>query len=196
MSPVAASGSKITLSRQAASASLSEIAAGTGLYTLGTGASLAIEKGQTYLLTIDADGDGSIDGRGTVSVVGDLALTQPTPGGSYLASSFTASWTDTGTSLGGATYSAVYFLAISGRNATTAFSYQFGSGLSFTPYDLLGGPGTPLPPGDYTATLTGYSGFASSGSQNLQQSNNITGVGLTGTALSFDSVSSVDFTLR
>jgi hypothetical protein len=194
-SPGAASGAKITLSSGSSSTTLAEVFQGTGLYELATGDTFAISAGHTYQLAIDADGNGSIDGTGTASVVGDLAFTAPTEGGTYPASGFTTSWTDTGTALGGSAYSAVYYLAISGTS--TGF-YQFSSALQATPYDVLRGPGNALPPGSYTASLVAFSGFFSgAGSNNIMQANNISGVGLTGTALSVGGAATdVNFTLQ
>lgn len=191
-----ASGAKVTISSGAASAAVPEIFPGTGMYTLAGGSGLSITKGRTYQVAIDVDGNGSIDGSGTASTVGDLAFTVPTAGGTYPAAGFNVSWTDTGTTLGGAGYSAVYFLSISGTGGTNAGSFQFGSSLQVTPYDMLKGPGTPLPPGSYTASLFGYSGFAPNAGSGLIQSNNIRGVGLTGTAYSLADATEVSFTLQ
>lgn len=194
--PTETSGAKVTVSNGTASASLPELVPGTGMYMLAASSTFSIAKGHTYQLAIDADGNGSIDGTGSASVVGDLVFTVPVSAGTYPASGFTASWTDTGTSLGGAAYSAVYFLVIQ-SSSTASASYQFGSALTATPYDLTKGPGNPLSPGSYTASLTAYSGFASAtGGSNLMQSKNITGPGLSGTALSVGTSIEVGFTLQ
>jgi hypothetical protein len=186
-------GAKITLRSATASVLLSELVA--GYYTLPTVSAVTIEKGKTYQLELDTDGNGSIDGQGTVSVVGDVAFTQPVAGTSYAAAGFTASWTDTGTSLGGPGYSATYLLQVTEATAGLA-SIQFVSGLSASPYPYLQGPGRSLPPGSYTASLTAYSGFLNSMSSSVIQSNNITGVGLSGTAYSAGTATTVSFTLQ
>jgi hypothetical protein len=186
-------GAKITLRGASGSALLTELAAGTYFFTAA--GALTIEKGKAYQLELDVDGNGSVDGQGTVSVVGDLAFTVPAQGGSYLASTFTASWTDTGTTLGGPGYSALYQVQVSNAASTAAW-FQLVSGLSAPAFNLFQSPPGPLPAGTYTANLTAFSGFASGPSSSFTQSNNITGVGISGTALSAGTATSVTFTLR
>jgi hypothetical protein len=188
------SGAKITVSDGTASAQVPEISPGSGYYMLATGG-VSIIKGHTYQLAIDVDGNGSIDGTGTASTVGDIAFAVPASGGTYSASNFTASWTDTGTTLGGAAYSAVYFLSITNTSSTAAF-YQWTSTLQLAPYDMIQGPGHLLPPGSYTASIVSYSGFAGGSSGSLNQSKNITGVGISGTAFSVGTQVEVSFTLQ
>jgi hypothetical protein len=191
--PTPASGARITIASGTASATLVELAAGSGAYTLVGKDPFVIGKGQSYQLAIDADGNGSIDGSGSASVVGDLALVTPAAAGAYPAAGFTASWTDTGTSLGGPSYSAVYFLTITGG---ASIGYYVGTDLSFLAYDLIKGPGNPLPAGAYSASLVAYSGFAASGGTMISQSNNITGVGVSGTAFSVGTAPTVTFQLQ
>jgi len=191
--PTPTSGAKITIGSTRGSANLVEIAAGTGAYFLAGGDPFVIGKGKTYKLAIDGDGNGSIDGSGTVSVVGDIALTLPSNGGSYRAAGFTATWTDTGTSLGGPGYSAVYLLTMTGTGTLASY---IGTDLSFLAYDALKGPGNPLPPGAYSASLIAYSGFVSGGAGMISQTNNITGVGLSGTAFSVGQAGTASFQLQ
>lgn len=199
-----ASGVKMTLTSGATVSELDEIAVGSGIYmnTL-----LALEKGKTYQIAIDVDGNGSLEGQGTASIVGDLALTTPEQGGTYSSASFTPAWTDTGKVIGGASYVAIYLVTIQSTSPEiTAIAYYTGTDSSFNVADLattiiqvgsdvtIGGP---LPAGEYTLTLSAFSGYAAAASGNFTQSNNITGVGLTGTAYSFGEIGApISFTLE
>lgn len=189
ISPMPTSGSKITVSNGTTSAMLMQLAAGA--YGLVSQA-ITITKGKTYTLAIDADGNGSIDGSGSVSIVGDLAWTLPTAGGTYPAANFTATWTDSGTTLGGPGYTAVYEVAFQGPST----GLYFGTDRSFKAFDALKGMGTPLPAGSYSGSLIGFSGFLTAASGSITQSKNITGVGLSGTAFSVTQGPSVSFKLQ
>jgi hypothetical protein len=112
--PMPASGAKITLVESGGGTPvlLPEISAGSGYYSApGT---FPITPGKSYVVAIDADGDGSIDGSGSASAVGDLAFTNPTEGATVAGNGLLASWTDSGA--GNSGYSVIYFLFISGQN--------------------------------------------------------------------------------
>jgi hypothetical protein len=168
-----AGGAKITLTEGGgAPVMLMELAPGTGLYTIPMG--LKITAGKSYLLSIDGDGNGSIDGTATIFALGNLAWTAPTDGAT-VASGFTASWSDSGSAVGGVGYAPLYYAILNAAGGGDGAIY-IGTDRQFTPKSLLS-PMTPLAPGKYTGSLIGFSGpFAASGSG----TNNITGMGVTG----------------
>jgi hypothetical protein len=169
-----AGGGKVTLTEVGGdTVMLTELAAGTGFYTVSTG--VKITAGKSYRLSIDGDGNGSIDGTGTIFALGKIAWTTPTDGAS-VAAGFTASWSDSGSAVGGTAYAPLYYASISSSGGGDAALYV-GTDRQFTPKSVLM-PMAPLSPGAYTAAITGFSGpFAASGAT----TNNITGMGVTGT---------------
>jgi hypothetical protein len=170
---------------------------GTGGYFI---TSPAITAGGTYTLEIDADGNGSIDGSATIVAVGELAWANPTDGATVSGTGLVASWTDTGTALGGPGYAPIYEAVIdpTSGSAGTSYSFFLGTDLSFAVSDLLNPvAGSPLTPGDYTASLWAFSGFTSSPTTGFTVTNNITGAGVTGVFWSFSTVASpITFTVQ
>jgi hypothetical protein len=170
-----ASGAKITLTEAGeAPVSLTELAAGTGYYTIPAG--LVITAGQSYRLSIDADGNGSIDGTGSVFALGKLAWTNPTNGATVASAGLVATWSDTG-SAAGAGYAPLYEAVISQTGGTGDGAVYFGTDRQFTVKSLASGAAAGLMPGTYTGTLIGFSGAFSAGGAST---NNITGAGVTG----------------
>jgi hypothetical protein len=173
--PMPAGGAKITLTEAGgAPVMLTELAPGAGFYTIPAG--VMIKAGKSYLLSIDGDGNGSIDGTGSVFALGQVAWTNPTMGATVASAGLVATWSDTGSVLGGAAYAPLYEVVISqtGGTATDGAIY-FGTDRQFPVKNILGMTG--LTPGMYTGTIVGFSGpFAASGAS----TNNITGAGVTG----------------
>jgi hypothetical protein len=199
VAPMPAGGAKITLTEAgAAPAMLTEIAAGTGVYFMPTG--LKITAGKSYLLSIDADGNGSIDGTGTVFALGKIAWTNPANGSTVASAGLTASWSDTGAAVSGAAYAPFYYAVISSSGASSSVlgsALYTGTDRQFLVKNLAAstGAGTSadLPPGTYTGTVMGFSGaFSASGAV----TNNITGAGVTGTFYSTAVQDMITFTVQ
>jgi hypothetical protein len=170
---------------------LPEIAAGSGLYF--TTAGVTVTPGKLYSVSIDGDGNGSIDGTGTAFALGTIEWTNPEDGDTVSASDFTASWSDSGTKAGGASYAPVYQAVLSGSDVSDT-AYYIGTDREFVVKSALG-TDMDLQPGTYSASITGFSGaLTSSGGLT---SNNITGVGVTGIFYSMSTASSeVTFTVE
>jgi hypothetical protein len=189
--PEPASGARMFLSEVGSSDApleLSELAPGTGLYA-PTG-STTITAGKQYSIAIDGDGNGSIDGTGTAFALGDVAWTNPMDGDTVSAKNFTASWSDTGSDVGGDAYAPLYEAVISGD---TDAAIYLGTDRQFLVKSELS-MDMDLAPGSYTASVTGFSGaFSATGSV----SNNITGQGVTGIFYSVsNSSTSISFTVK
>jgi hypothetical protein len=176
-SPMPAGGARITLAEgNAAPVPLPELAPGTGFYAATAG--LTITPGKAYTLAIDADGNGSLDGSSRIFALGELAWATPAAGATVPAANLLASWTDSGTAVGGAGYAPLYQVTISSQ-AGTDLAFYTGTDRQFTVTSAVR-PGMPLAPGTYTASAVGFSGFYGASGGGLQFSNNITGPGVTG----------------
>lgn len=190
-------GAKITLSDgKGGSAQLTGV--GSGGYYLQTG--LDITPGTRYTLIIDADGNGTIDGSGSIYAVGNVAWDQGLSGSVQPAQGFVARWTDSAGGTPG--YAAVYYAVLSSKSSdpnSFDFDYYIGPDLSFTPHSNAQGTtgGTaPFKPGDYSGLLWAFSGaYSPAGNNNFTVSNNITGVGISGEFSSFSAAQPVGFTL-
>jgi hypothetical protein len=198
LNPEPAAGAKIVLSDGSSSVNLTEVTAGFYGLPPQNQPPFVIQSGKRYTVTIDGDGNGTIDGSGSASAVGNVAFSNLSEGGSYSANGFSASWTDSGTATTG--YNVLYQVLVfpkSGQQITSFASYV-GSSLSATllAIDYLnpGSPGQPLAAGNYTALLTAFSG-GFSGLSGLSISDNITGVGVQGQLLSFGSAPNLNITL-
>ena len=190
--PLPSSGAKITLAEPGGTpVDLPELTPGTGVYFAG-GAQL-VTPGKTYVLSIDADGNGSIDGTGRAVAVGDLAWTSPLDGATLPAAGLTASWTDTGTAQAAAGYAPVYVVSLVASSSGDAASYV-GTDRQFSALSVV--TGMALTPGSYSASLLGFGGAFSQGSGTVQVSNNITGAGMTGLFYSLSSAPGITFTLE
>ncbi len=184
-SPVA--GAKMTLG-EAGGAKVDLQDMGGGTYLLN---SSSLPAGKLYTLSIDVDGNGTVEGSGSAYAVGNLAWALPESGKTYNASGFTASWTDSGSSVPG--YAPLYIVSLIGTSGGDGY---VGSDLSFQPKDNLGGGGA-LPAGNYTGTLFAASGGITSGlGSNVSASDNITGIGLQGNFSSLSTPQPVTFTLK
>jgi hypothetical protein len=188
------SGAKIYFSEVGGSddpLELPELAAGTGVYMLT--AATEITAGKLYALAIDGDGNGSIDGGGTAFALGTIEWENPTEGATVDSSDFTASWTDTGSELGGDAYAPLYQATLSATDGSDA-AYYIGTDREFVPESLLN-PGEGLPPGTYTGSVMGFSGAFSGG--NVTVTNNITGQGVTGLFYSYsNATTAITFTVE
>ena len=170
---------------------------GGGSYSLEGG--LSLTPGRRYTLSIDADGNGSVEGSGSLVAVGNVAWEGGLDGSTRPAQGFTARWSDSVSGVSG--YSPVYYAIVS-NGATKPedydFDYYVGPAREFQPRSNAFGAaeGAPLKPGDYTGLLWAFSGaFAPAGRNDFTVSNNITGVGLSGRFYSFSQAPGVTFTL-
>ncbi|HYQ00973.1 MAG TPA: carboxypeptidase-like regulatory domain-containing protein [Polyangiaceae bacterium] len=193
--PMPTSGAKVFFNEVGSSdapLALTELAPNSGLYMSLTGAT--ITAGKLYAVSIDGDGNGSIDGTGTAYALGAVEWTNPTDGASVKAANFTASWSDTGSKVGGAAYAPVYEAVISSTDSSDAAIY-IGTDREFLVKSATMVDAPDLTPGTYTATVFGFSGAISNGS--VSTSNNITGLGVTGQFYSMSSASNeITFTVK
>lgn len=161
------------------------------LFEIGIGTYMLLDEttaGKQYLLAIDGDGNGSIDGTGTAFAMGQIEWTNPRDGDTVSASDFTASWSDTGSSIDG--YAPLYVVALSGDSdgafyKVTDRQFLVKSGAY---------PDMDLAPGTYTGSVTGFGGaFLAT---NFVTVNNITGQGVTGVFYSESVTDSITFTVE
>jgi hypothetical protein len=185
--PTPVVGAKMTLS-EAGGPDIALQDMGGGTYLLG---SSSLPAGKLYTLAIDVDGNGTVEGSGSAYAVGNLAWALPENGKTYNASGFSASWTDSGSSVPG--YAPLYIVSLIGTGGGDSY---IGSDRSFQPNDGVSGSG-PLPAGSYTGTLFAASGGITSGlGSNVSASDNITGIGLQGNFSSLSTPQTVSFTLK
>lgn len=193
--PMPTSGAKVYFNEVGstnAPLSLNELAPNSGLYMSLTGAK--VTPGKLYAVSIDGDGNGSIDGTGTAFALGSVEWTNPTDGASVKAANFTASWSDTGSKSGGSGYAPVYQAVISASDSSDAAIYT-GTDREFLVKSATMPNSPDLSPGSYTASVSGFSGALSS--NGLTTSNNITGLGVTGQFYSLSSSSNqITFTVK
>ena len=191
--PMATSGARVWFGEVGGDApiELTEVAAGTGVYMPTT--DVVVTAGKEYSLSIDGDGNGSIDGSGNAFALGTVEWTYPSNGDVVDSADFVASWSDTGTEVGGAAYAPVYEAVLSADDGSDAALY-IGTDREFAVESLLNA-GQGLLPGTYTGTVFGFSGAFSAG--NVTISNNITGQGVTGLFYSFsNSGEDITFTVE
>jgi hypothetical protein len=173
---------------------LTEISPGSGFYITLAGAS--ITPGKLYSVSIDGDGNGSIDGTGSAFALGNVEWTNPSDGDTVDAAEFTASWSDSGSESGGAAYTPVYQAIISGTDGTSDAAVYVGTDREFLVKSITMPDSADLQPGSYTGTLVGFSG-ALAGGGGVAISNNITGVGVTGLFYSMSAAASpIAFTVK
>jgi hypothetical protein len=188
------SGAKVLFSEVASGddpVELEELA--PGVYMLMPDAGVEVTAGKQYSLSIDGDGNGSIDGGGSAFALGTVEWTNPTDGATVDSSDFTASWSDSGSALGGDAYAPVYQAVISAADGSDTSIY-IGTDRQFSVESLIN-PGEGLLPGEYTASVMGFSGAYSAGMVTI--SNNITGQGVTGLFYSFsNSSAAITFTIE
>jgi len=193
-SPTPTSGAKVFFTQvgsNEAPVELKELAPGTGAYATLTGA--PITAGKLYSVSIDGDGNGSIDGTGTAYALGAVSWTNPSDGDTVSAKNFTASWSDSGSESGGAAYAPVYQAVLSSEDGSDA-AFYVGTEREFLVKSAMPDSAN-LKPGTYTGSLIGFSGAVSNGS--LTTSNNITGLGVTGQFYSMSTGSnSITFTVK
>jgi len=193
--PMPTSGAKVWFGAVGSSEApipLSELAPDSGLYLSLGGAT--ITAGTLYSVSIDGEGNGSIDGTGTAFALGDVAWKNPTEGDTVSSAQFTASWTDTGTKSGNAGYAPVYEAIISGADGSDGAIY-IGTEREFLVKSTSMPDAAGLKPGTYTASVLGFSGALTS--NGLSTTNNITGLGVTGQFYSLTSGSNeITFTVE
>jgi len=193
--PMPTSGAKVYFNEVGstdAPITLNEVAPNTGIYMSLTGA--PVTAGKLYAVSIDGDGNGSIDGTGTAFALGTVEWTNPTDGDTVKAANFTASWSDSGSKSSGSAYAPVYQAVISSSDSSDAAIYV-GTDREFLVKSATMADSADLSPGSYTASVTGFSGALSS--NGVTTSNNITGQGVTGQFYSLSSGSnSITFTVE
>ncbi len=187
--PMTTSGARIWFSEVGGDSEPIELEEITGSGVYMPSAEIVVTAGKEYALSIDGDGNGSIDGSGSAFAIGTVEWTNPADGDTVDSSNFTASWSDTGSEVGGEAYAPVYQAVISSDDGSDASVY-IGTDREYMVESYLN-PGEGLLPGTYTGTVFGFSGAFSAG--NVTISNNITGQGVTGLFYSFSS-SSEDIT--
>ena len=151
--------------------------------------------GTRYLLQVDADNNGTIDGSGSVVAVGKLSWVNPTQGATLPRSNFIASWNDTGALIDG--YAATYLVQIMGRSELdiTRIAQYLGSGRSFQVKQVVN-PELDLPPGEYGAIIYAFNGPAVAESDDFDLVNNISGPTVSGSFNSIQTASITSFTLE
>jgi hypothetical protein len=92
---------------------------------------LPASGGERYTISVDADGNGSIDATASCTVPGTLSWVVPTEGGAYGSADFVASWSDSLT--GRANYSPQYLAVFSSQATDAAGAVYYGSALSYRP---------------------------------------------------------------
>lgn len=180
-----ADGAKISLTDSSGNRSVLQ-PLGSGAYSSGSAAT--VQAGRRYTLSIDADGNGTVDGSGSTYAVGSVAWNVPQDGATYNAAGFSAAWTDSASSEPG--YASLYVVTVLGGAGGDSY---IGTSRSFQPKsgDLN------LPTGSYTATLQALSGGVTSDlGSNVNVSDNITGIGVQGNFSSVAVAPSVTFTLK
>ncbi len=189
-----ASGAKITLQdNNGQSIALKETIAGSGMYFA---TDFAPAAGKLYTLNIDADGNGTTDGTGACNAIGVISITSPANNATVAGNALNLTWTDTGTSTG-SSYAPIYYVAVAPVGNSTNFAYYIGTDLGFLPRNTSVKPAVALAPGQYRATLSGFSGSFGSSLNGVQKiTNNITGVGVRGMFSSLSSATAVNFTVQ
>jgi hypothetical protein len=120
-----------------------------------TGA-VTLKPGQRYTVAIDADGDGVIDGGGSILVPGALAIASPAAGSSTSATGLVVKWSDSGAAASG--YSAWYHVGVGNTaGGDRADFIGYAPSLQFAATSAKN-PGTPLTPGHYSALVQAYTG--------------------------------------
>jgi len=148
----------------------------TGLYTAANNQSVPASGGERYTLTVDVDGNGSVDATGSCVVPGVLTWVVPQNGGEYSADEFTASWTDSAAGKSG--YNPEYYVLF------YTDAGDFGAVYNDTERSFT--PDKPLAPNTYRATL-----------QTAYNSSEFSGLSVQGQLLCGSSVSSeVRFTIK
>ncbi|MEX2540704.1 MAG: hypothetical protein WD314_02815 [Trueperaceae bacterium] len=190
-------GAAVTLAGPGGNVTL--VDSGGGTYYANTD----ITAGSSYTLSIDAEGNGSVDGTGSVFAVGDVSWVNPTEGETLPSDGFVAEWSDTGAQSNDA-YSALYFAWLN-NDASDPNLYDgdlyIGTRRQFTPRSSHGeGTDQPLKPGHYLGLLWGFSGPYSPdfGDADYTATNNITGVTVNGSfySYSFSSDTTIEFDLQ
>jgi hypothetical protein len=124
--------------------SLPEVSPGLGIYGMTNGQTLPASGGERYTISVDADGNGSVDATSSCTVTGTLSWVLPVESGTYASADFVASWTDSLT--GRPNYSPQYVAAFSGTSTGATGAAYYGSELRYRPDPAL-------TPGTYSAIL-------------------------------------------
>jgi hypothetical protein len=177
---VPVSGARVVIRWDGGEVALEEWDFIPGMYN----ASFEVVPGERYTVDIDLNGDGAIDGSGSVFAVGDVAFTHPEDGAALPAAGLALSWTDSATGVR-ADYSVLYEVWV-WEEEYQDFSFYLGSERSFaarSQHDER--QGEPLLPGAYWAWAWALSGGFEDLGTGLVGTNNITGFNLSGQFYSF-----------
>ncbi len=171
-----ATAAEVTLIAPNQTIAVPTLLAGTGAFELD----LAPIAGGQYTLLIDADGNGTTDGQGSLILPGKVAFTNPAPGSSVSGTGLVASWSDTASST--PNYAAYYQVVLTSAEdaGTSDVATYLGTGRQFPATSAIN-PGGPLLPGPYTATIDIYGGAFALQTADGQAINNIRGPSATGT---------------
>ncbi|HET7370963.1 MAG TPA: Ig-like domain-containing protein [Gammaproteobacteria bacterium] len=191
------SNATVTVTAPNGTATVLTVTGGTGFYQGIVG----YVAGGAYTLTVDADGNGSIDGSGTVRAVGLPSWDNPTEGETLAADGLTAKWSDSGTVMEG--YAALYFVELLSDDANGGAgdgSFYLGTARQFTPHHLdyswMSNSDEPLFPGTYTGDVFPINGPWPNPETSFTTVNNITGTTANGAFYSLGETATVHFTLN
>ena len=164
----------------------------TDQYNIGTywATGITIQPGARYTINVDADGNGSTDGTGSVFAVGTPTWVNPTNGATVPTNGLVAKWSDSAVGINPA-YSAQYYADIS---SSTDFAFYWGTDRQFTVLNYING--NPLSTGDYSGTLWSFSGPFTQSSTDFTITNNINGAMVSGQFYSFGAAATISFTLN
>lgn len=107
----------------------------TGFYTSANGAMVSAKGGERYTLSVDVDGNGSVDASASCAVPGMLSWVVPANGAEYAAGDCTASWNDSAANT--PNHSAQYIAVFIGQKSNTLGAVYTGSERSFKPEPAL-----------------------------------------------------------
>jgi hypothetical protein len=168
---------------------LTEVVANSGMYIASNA---PITAGQSYTISIDPDGTGTVKGSGSIFAVGSIAWRNPTRGAHLPASNLRVQWTDSGTGGGNQNYAGFYLVYLVGGGDSAVY---YGGDRQFDARSAATG-GT-LRPGSYTGSIWGVSGPFVPGTGGFPApTNNITGPDVSGKFYSLSSAPVIDFTLQ
>ena len=197
------SGAKITLTGpDGMPITLEENLVIPGMYS----ANLTPLVGQRYTLNIDVENNGSIDGSGSIFVIGDVSFTKPTNNTTVSGQNLEIAWHDTAFDEANVdpAYTAIYWVWIFGsNNSQQSFSFDsanyLGTDLSFIAKSTIN-EGEDLVPGEYSASILSSSGAYQPTLGNDFSAtliNNITGPTVSGQFYSYSiSSNSINFTIE
>ncbi|ACG71330.1 hypothetical protein AnaeK_0087 [Anaeromyxobacter sp. K] len=190
--PQPTDGAVITVTGPDGAHALPLAAEGTGVFS----AAFTGEPGRRYTITVDANGDGAVDGTGFTYLVGEPAFTSPAEGATLDAAGLRAAWTDAAVEAGtaDADYAPLYWAAVTAAAEPWDGDFYWGSDRGFDVRSLVSGE--PLAPGAYSAAVLALCGPYAAAGQDVALVKNVTGAGISGEFFSFAAGTEVGFTVR